>query len=122
MKRFRSCVAVLSMLVFGCSSADRHSAAPASSTAGVHSGTGAPTTGPAPVPDPAERQILTDVVQLTHGFDKAGEGYFSRDMKWVIFQASPPGEKNYQMYVAPLTLSEGASSHIGQPVRISPPN
>jgi Tol biopolymer transport system component len=43
-------------------------------------------------------------------------------MKWVIFQASPPGEKNYQMYVAPLALSDGASSHIGQPIRLSPPN
>ena len=72
---------------------------------------GAPTTGPAPVPDPAERQILTDVVQLTRGFDKAGEGYFSRDMNWVIFQASPPGEKNYQMYVARWRCRRGVVPH-----------
>jgi len=122
MKWFRSSVAVLAITFAGCST-DRHAGTSGPSTAaGAHPTAGAPATGPAPVPDPAEGQILSDVVQLTRGFDKAGEGYFSRDMKWVIFQASPPGEKNYQMYVAPLALSDGASSHIGQPVRISPPN
>ena len=72
MKWIRSCVAVLSIALFGCSSADRHTGSPAPATQGA----GAPATGPAPMPDPAERQILGDVVQLTHNFDKAGEGYF----------------------------------------------
>src|SRR3954447_15924879 len=125
MKWPRSCVAVLSIAFAGCAP-DRQQAGSGTQSApaaAAHASTGAPpTTGPAPVPDAAERQILTDVVQLTHGFDKAGEGYFSHDMKWVIFQASPPGEKNYQMYVAPLALADGASSHVGQPIRISPPN
>jgi hypothetical protein len=55
----------------------------------------APATGPAQQ-DTREAVILPDVVQLTHGFDKAGEAYFSRDMKWIIFQASPHGDQHYQ--------------------------
>src|SRR5689334_18654013 len=43
---------------------------------------------------------LSDIVQLTSGFPRAGEAYFSRDAKWIIFQASPQGEQQYQMYVA----------------------
>src|ERR1700733_10714050 len=61
--------------------------------------TPAPTTEPS---DPREAAILSDRVQLTSGFDKAGEAYFSPDMKWIIFQASPKGMPHYQMYVAPL--------------------
>ena len=88
-----------------------------------------PSTGPAahvpPVTGEEEKAILTNVVQLTDGFEKAGEGYFSHDMKWIIFQATPPGEKNYQMHVAPLMLSDtpGAAADrpgIGTPVRITP--
>jgi len=72
-----------------------------------------------------ERQILTDLAQLTFGaqFLKAGEGYFSPDMKWVIFQGVPKGEQQYQMYVAPLHLGDEAAAttaHLGWPVRISP--
>ena len=60
---------------------------------------------------------LSDVVQLTTGFDRAGEAYFSPDMSHIIFQATPKGEKHYAMYVAklerkderivPLNLTEG---------------
>src|SRR5688572_12800660 len=35
--------------------------------------------------------ILTDIRQLTAGFDRAGEAYFSPDMQWIIFQAMPKG-------------------------------
>ncbi len=71
-----------------------------------------------------ERQILTNLAQLTFGpeFLKAGEGYFSPDMKWVIFQGVPKGETQYQMYVAPLHLADEAPApaHLGQPIRITP--
>jgi TolB protein len=72
-----------------------------------------------------EREILTDPAQLTFGpqFVKAGEGYFSPDMKWVIFQGVPNGETQYQMYVAPLRLAEGgpgSPAHLGQSVRLTP--
>ncbi len=72
-----------------------------------------------------EREILTGLAQLTDGpqFLKAGEGYFSPDMKWVVFQGVPKGETQYQMYVAPLHLPDeisGKPAHLGWPVRISP--
>jgi TolB protein len=79
-----------------------------------------------------ESQTLNDVMQLTSGFARAGEGYFSPDMKWIVFQATPKGEENYQMYVARLKYWKGNSVSrfdagmaphifgIGTPVRISP--
>ncbi len=45
---------------------------------------------------------LSGVVQLTQGFARAGEAYFSPDMKHIIFQASPSRDAHYQMYVAAL--------------------
>src|SRR5690348_1775694 len=48
---------------------------------------------------------LSDVIQLTKGFERAGEAYFSPDMNWIIFQATPKGEKQYAMYVAKLQRS-----------------
>jgi len=94
-----------------------------------------------------EPEILQKPIQLTRGFDKAGEAYFSPDMSWIIFQACPPNESRYQMYVAPLKWSfidepgglrnaqfntplPGAPTTprrdqiigIGRPVRISPEN
>ena len=40
----------------------------------------------------SEGEALTDIIQLTDGFERAGEAYFSRDMQWIIFQAFPKGE------------------------------
>ena len=53
-------------------------------------------------PPASESDSLSEVIQLTSGFDKAGEAYFSGDMQWVIFQAVPREEQQYQMYVAPV--------------------
>ena len=39
------------------------------------------------------------------GFEKAGEAYFSKDEKYIIFQAVPEGKTQYQMYV--MNLNEG---------------
>src|SRR5216110_3089606 len=47
-----------------------------------------------------ETQTLSEISQLTSGFERAGEAYFSPDMKWIVFQAVPKGETQYQMYVA----------------------
>src|SRR3712207_717183 len=49
-----------------------------------------------------ESHTLNDVVQLTRNHARAGEAYFSPDMRWIIFQATPHGQENYQMYVARL--------------------
>lgn len=74
-----------------------------------------------PTPGAEEKAILFDPVQLTHGFTRAGEGYFSNDMKCVIFQATPPGVAHYQMYVASLDMNDG-KPRLGVPARISADN
>lgn len=70
----------------------------------------------------APKEPLEDVTQLTTGFSRAGEGYFSPDMKWIIFQAVPPAQEHYQMYLARLHLMDGKSAAIDTPIRISPQN
>jgi TolB protein len=70
----------------------------------------------------SEAEVLGDVTQLTSGFARAGEAYFSRDMKWIVFQATPPGEEHYAMHVARLGRDgDGRVAGIEPPVRVSPP-
>jgi Tol biopolymer transport system component len=66
-------------------------------------------------------ESLSNVVQLTSGFAKAGEAYFSPDMQWIIFQAAPQGAEQYQMFLAKLKR-DAAGEIIGaeQPIQISP--
>ena len=65
---------------------------------------------------------LSDVVQLTRDFERAGEAYFSPDGNWIIFQATPKGEKQYAMYVAKLQRTKaGDITGADTPKRISPP-
>ena len=73
-----------------------------------------------PTPPTSESAILSDYVQLTHGFARAGEAYFSPDMKWIIFQASMKMEEDYSMYLAQLKWSADQISGIDTPIRISP--
>ena len=63
--------------------------------------------------------MLSDIRQLTSGFSRAGEAYFSPDMKRIIFQATPPGESQYQMYVACLRREGGRIVGIDSPIKIS---
>jgi TolB protein len=81
----------------------------------------APRTQPATQPT---KEPLVDVVQLTRGFARAGEAYFSNDGRWIIFQASPNKvDEPYQMYVAALHWEGDRLAGIaGEPVRISPDN
>ena len=65
----------------------------------------------------SEDVVLKDVTQLTSGFSRAGEAYFSARGDWIVFQATPPGERHYQMYVAPLRMGPPS---LAEPVRISP--
>ncbi|MDX2037524.1 MAG: hypothetical protein SFX72_12805 [Isosphaeraceae bacterium] len=63
---------------------------------------------PAPTPeeiakaDAAESTHLKNIRQVTFGFAKAGEGYFSPDGRSIIYQASPPGREDYQIYIQSL--------------------
>ncbi len=49
-----------------------------------------------------ESKYLSNVRQLTSGFVKAGEGYFSPDGKTIIYQAVPQDYPFYQIYKQPL--------------------
>ena len=71
--------------------------------------------------DTGRETALSDIVQLTRGFDRAGEAYFSPDTNWIIFQATPKGEKHYAMYVAKLEKQGDRITGAGEPRRISPP-
>ncbi len=79
-------------------------------------------TAPPIAQDPREASILTNLVQLTHDFDRAGEAYFSPDMKWIVFQASPHGQMHYQMYLAQLIWQGDRLVGAQKPIRISPEN
>ena len=46
-----------------------------------------------------EAKHLRNISQLTRGFARAGEGYFSPDGKLVIYQAEPRGQGEYQMFI-----------------------
>ena len=68
----------------------------------------------------AEEPALADVRQLTSGFERAGEAYFSPDMKWIVFQAVAPGGQHYQMYVARVKWEGEEIAGIEDPIRVSP--
>ena len=48
--------------------------------------------------DSIEGQFLSNGRQVTSGFEKAGEGYFSPDGRTIIYQAVPRGYPFYQIY------------------------
>ena len=49
-----------------------------------------------------EAKYLGHIHQVTHGFPRAGEGYFSPDGKQIVYQAYPIGYPFYQIYVQKL--------------------
>jgi Tol biopolymer transport system component len=71
-------------------------------------------------PTTGEIQALDQIVALTSNFDRAGEAYFSPDMRWIVFQARPAGEAHDQMYLAQLRSGGAGINGIGTPIRISP--
>jgi len=91
-----------------------------------------PDAGPSPKLEwpQAESGTLRHAVQLTPPqlFHKAGEAYFSKYARWIIFQAvalPPDGiepDKHYAMYIAKLTRDEaGKVTGMESPIEISPP-
>jgi Tol biopolymer transport system component len=59
-----------------------------------------------PTATPVEPQFLSNVQQVTSGFVKAGEGYFSPDGSQIIFQAQPQDYPFYQIYTKELPSGE----------------
>lgn len=61
----------------------------------------------------AEAKHLANLRQVTFGLPRAGEGYFSPDGQWIVFQAYPIGYPFYQIYLqrldekVPMQLSTG---------------
>jgi TolB protein len=53
-----------------------------------------------------ETAHLANLRQVTSGFVKAGEGYFSPDGRTIIYQAVPQGYPFYQIYKQPLAGGE----------------
>jgi len=56
-------------------------------------------------PQPTESTYLSNIKQITNtsmGFTKAGEAYFSPDGNSIIFQATPNGKDDYQIYTLAL--------------------
>jgi TolB protein len=49
-----------------------------------------------------ESRHLGNIKRVTFGLSRAGEGYFSPDGKWVVYQAYPVGYPFYQIYVQKL--------------------
>ncbi len=69
----------------------------------------------------SEKDVFDDVVQLTSGFKRAGEAYFSPDMHWIIFQATPSSESQYAMYIARLLRDGERVTGLGPPIRVTQP-
>ena len=57
---------------------------------------------PASADESIEAKFLTNVRQVTDGFVKAGEGYFSPDGRTIVYQAVPKDYPFYQIYTQPL--------------------
>jgi Tol biopolymer transport system component len=57
--------------------------------------------------DSIEGKFLSNIQQVTSGFVRAGEGYFSPDGAAIVFQAVPEGYPFYQIYTLAL---EGATA------------
>jgi Tol biopolymer transport system component len=65
--------------------------------------------------DSIEEKFLSNIRQVTNGFVKAGEGYFSPDGKQIVYQAQPLDYPFYQIYTQRL----GATGDAPRPKRIS---
>ena len=52
--------------------------------------------------DEQEAQTLQNIRQVTFGLPRAGEGYFSPDGEWIVYQAYPLGYPFYQIYIQAL--------------------
>src|SRR6478736_3615862 len=60
--------------------------------------------GPTRGQDSTEGKFLFNIRQVTSGFVKAGEGYFSPDGKQIVYQAQPLDYPFYQIYTQPLNV------------------
>ena len=64
-----------------------------------------PLSGVAAEPSALEARYLSRPEKVTAGLTKAGEGYFSPDMRSICFQGVPEGYPFYQIYVQPFAAT-----------------
>jgi TolB protein len=60
--------------------------------------------------DSVESKCLSNIRQVTSGFVKAGEGYFSPDGSQIVYQAQPLGYPFYQIFTQPLATLGNATA------------
>jgi Tol biopolymer transport system component len=72
-------------------------------------------------PPTKESDTLSGITQLTTGFSRAGPAAFSPDMRWLAFQAVPPNESQFQIYVAQVRYKDDEIVGLGTPMRVTPP-
>ena len=70
----------------------------------------------AAAPKSIEGEFLSNIRQVTSGFVKAGEGYFSPDGKQIVYQAVSKDYPFYQIYTQPL---QAAGTPIPEPRLVS---
>lgn len=63
-----------------------------------------------PTAESIEGRYLANIRQVTSGFVKAGEGYFSPDGKQIVYQAQPLDYPFYQIYTQPLEAAAGQAA------------
>jgi Tol biopolymer transport system component len=68
----------------------------------------------------SEQNSLSDIVQLTDGFDRAGEAFFSPDGRWVVFRAVPTGGLLPRLYLAKVNLDSPKTLELEPPICITP--
>ncbi|MFT3785801.1 MAG: hypothetical protein QM770_06490 [Tepidisphaeraceae bacterium] len=71
-------------------------------------------------PPTKESDTLSDIRQLTTGFTRAGQASFSPDMRWIVYQAVPPAESEYQIYISEVRYEGSRIVGLGTPLRLTP--
>jgi TolB protein len=69
----------------------------------------------------SETNSLSNTVQLTDGFDRAGEAFFSRDFRWIVFRGVQSVHQQPQIFLAKITSSDASGMFgIEKPICITP--
>jgi TolB protein len=66
--------------------------------------------------DSIEPKFLSNIRQVTSGFVKAGEGYFSPDGKQIVYQAQPLDYPFYQIYTQPVNVGRSVPERPAPPI------
>jgi Tol biopolymer transport system component len=68
----------------------------------------------------SEVAALSQVIQLTDQFDRAGQAFFSPDARWIAFRAVAHGQHQYQLFLAKTVWNQSEMTGIEKPICITP--